>query len=208
MSSLPVEASPVSWAWPYLLNKILLVRLKSSTLQKFSQLNSKIWTSNLECFFSFLYKNLFFFVRLNRFSYIWVLKCKTSACRFLNAGFYCIMNHMHSYVPTYLIKYLDDTYSLYKHGETSSSCECCKLSALILNLSSLSGWAAYLFSEILNCFECLAFPHNVKGFKGTSQNFLQSSAKHMTFFHIFLGVAWWEFDMSKTVELYLKPGVR
>ena len=78
------------------------------------------------------------------------------------------------------------------------------MSALILNLSSLSGWATYIFS---NCFECLAFPHNVKGFTG-SQNFLQSSAKHMTFFYIFWGVAWWEFYTSKTVNLYLKPGVR
>ena len=38
--------------------------------------------SNLEYFF--LYKNLFFFVRLNRFLHIWVLKCKISACGFLN----------------------------------------------------------------------------------------------------------------------------
>ena len=92
MSSLVVETSPVSWAWPYLqlydhhanfnrkntvclpclpinsmlyrtkhvwlftakfygMNNILLVRLKSSTLQKFSQLNSRIWSSDLECFF-------------------------------------------------------------------------------------------------------------------------------------------------------------
>ena len=40
---------------------------------------------------------------------------------------------------------------------------------------------------IPNCFECLAFPHNVKGFTN-SQNFLQSSTKHMTFFYIFLGL--------------------
>ena len=32
----------------------------------------------------FLYKNLFFFARLNRFLYILVLKCPISACRFLN----------------------------------------------------------------------------------------------------------------------------
>ena len=32
----------------------------------------------------FLYENLFFFARLNRFLYIWVLKCPISACRFLN----------------------------------------------------------------------------------------------------------------------------
>ena len=92
MSSLVVETSPVSWAWPYLqlydhhanfnrkntvclpclpinsmlyrtkhvwlftakfygMNNILLVRLKSSTLQKFSQLKSRIWSSDLECFF-------------------------------------------------------------------------------------------------------------------------------------------------------------
>ena len=35
----------------YGMNSILLVRLKSSTLQKFSQLKSRIWTSNLECLF-------------------------------------------------------------------------------------------------------------------------------------------------------------
>ena len=63
------------------MNNISLARLKSSTLQKFSQLKPRTWTSNLECF---LYKNLFFFVKLNRFLYIWVLKCKISACRFLN----------------------------------------------------------------------------------------------------------------------------
>ena len=35
----------------YGMNNILLLRLKSSTLLKFSQLKSRIWTSNLECFF-------------------------------------------------------------------------------------------------------------------------------------------------------------
>ena len=32
----------------------------------------------------FLYKNLFFFARMNRFLYFWVFKCQISACRFLN----------------------------------------------------------------------------------------------------------------------------
>ena len=91
MSSLVVETSPVSWAWPYLqlydhhanfnwkntvclpclpinsmlyrtrhvwlftakfygMNNILFVRLKNSTVQKFPQLKSRIWSSDLECF--------------------------------------------------------------------------------------------------------------------------------------------------------------
>ena len=32
----------------------------------------------------FLFKNLFFFARLNRFLCFWVFKCQISACRFLN----------------------------------------------------------------------------------------------------------------------------
>ena len=44
----------------------------------------KIQNLNIKSGVFFLYKNLFFFVRLNRFLYIWVLKCKFSACRFLN----------------------------------------------------------------------------------------------------------------------------
>ena len=57
---------------------ISLVRLKSSTLQKFSQLRSRISTLNLKWFL-----------------YIWLLKYKISACRFLNhwvligGFFYC-----------------------------------------------------------------------------------------------------------------------
>ena len=45
---------------------------------------TKIQNLNIKSGVFFLYKNLFFFVRLNRFLYIWVLKCKISACRFLN----------------------------------------------------------------------------------------------------------------------------
>ena len=68
----------------YGMNNILLVRLKSSTLPKTLHL-TKIQNLNIKsAVFFFLYKNLFFFVRLNRFLYIWVVKCKISVCRFLN----------------------------------------------------------------------------------------------------------------------------
>ena len=36
-----------------------------------------------------LYKNVFFFSRLNRVLYFWVFKCQISACRFLYEGCYC-----------------------------------------------------------------------------------------------------------------------
>ena len=51
--------------------------------QKFlTQLKSRILTIKIRVIF--LYKNLFFFARLNRFLYLWVFKCQISACRFLN----------------------------------------------------------------------------------------------------------------------------
>lgn len=50
-----------------------------------------------------LYKNIFFFARLNLFLYSWVFKCQMPACRFLNAGFYCIncVNFLHYFCIWY-----------------------------------------------------------------------------------------------------------
>ena len=102
MSSLVVETSPVSWAWPYLqlydhhanFNRKNTVSLpclpmnsmlyRTKHVWLFTVYTIKIQNLNIKSGVFFLYKNLFFFVRLNRFLYIWVLKCKISACRFLN----------------------------------------------------------------------------------------------------------------------------
>ena len=51
--------------------------------QKFlTQLKSKILMIKIGV--TFLYKNLFFFSRLNRFLFLGVFKCQNSDCRFLN----------------------------------------------------------------------------------------------------------------------------
>ena len=48
-----------------------------------TQLTSGILTIKIGVIFV-LYKNLFFFARLNRFLYFWVFECQISALRFLN----------------------------------------------------------------------------------------------------------------------------
>ena len=52
-------------------------------MQKFlTQLETRILTIKIGVIF--LYKNLSFFGRLNRFLYVWVFQRQISACRFLN----------------------------------------------------------------------------------------------------------------------------
>ena len=62
----------------------LLSKVSHTIISRIKNFDYQNWSD-------FLYKNLFFFARLNRFLYFWVFKCQILACRFLYAGFYCIL---------------------------------------------------------------------------------------------------------------------
>ena len=89
--------------------KLLAYRIYIYTItfcQNFlTQLKSGIFTIKIGVIF--LYKNLFFFARLNRFLYFWVFKCQIQPVgslitRYLYAGFYCI-----SILPTWWLPCLN-----------------------------------------------------------------------------------------------------
>ena len=88
------------------------------------------------------------------------------------------------------------TFIHYKHSEISSSCKCCNLSVVILNLNSLSGRPAYPTSEIRSCFECLASPHNLKMLLSLSAS--SSSSSNLLLFRI---QAWFEIQQRKNGEV-------
>ena len=67
----------VTTAKVYGMNSILLRKTKKQYATKIFTI--KIQNLNIKSGVFFLYTNLFFFDRLNRFLYIWVLKCKISA---------------------------------------------------------------------------------------------------------------------------------